>query len=112
MRDCKSRMSSSQRKKRMTTKFSRMKKNEFLGTFFYKLYKFAECPLCTRKLQAYADEVASHLDNVQKDLNLTQELSALQTELHATKDHLQKVQVRTSFKVFCFSFRSFSVRQS
>ena len=62
---------------------------------FYFLKTFpTECPLCTRKLQAYADEVTSHLDKVKKDLNLTQQLSALQTELRATKDHLQKVQVR------------------
>ena len=54
---------------------------------------FVECPLCTRKLQGYADEVASKLEQVQVDMNLTKQLSTLQKELHQTENYLQTVQV-------------------
>uniref|UniRef100_A0A7M5V486 Uncharacterized protein n=1 Tax=Clytia hemisphaerica TaxID=252671 RepID=A0A7M5V486_9CNID len=52
-----------------------------------------QCPLCTRKLQRHADEVASKLENVQVDMNLTKQLSTLQKELHQTENYLQTVQL-------------------
>ena len=55
----------------------------------------SECPLCTRKLQGHADEVAINLEKVSEQLNLTQVLIDLQTDLRETQNKLQKVEVST-----------------
>ncbi|XP_057303936.1 laminin subunit alpha-1-like isoform X1 [Hydractinia symbiolongicarpus] len=60
-----------------------------------------QCPLCTRKLQSHADEVAIKLKNVKQDLNLTKNLSNLQAELVSTQGRLQQAELNAAL----FQFR-------
>ncbi|XP_065671411.1 laminin subunit alpha-1 isoform X3 [Hydra vulgaris] len=56
-----------------------------------------QCPLCTRKLQLYVDSVDNQLEDLEEQLELTQNLTDLQSELKLTQAKKQQVELNAIY---------------